>query len=42
MVGDEILPDLLGIIVGHIYYFLTDIYPKLPLSKDKKLLEPPP
>ena len=42
LLGEGILSDLLGIIIGHIYYFFVDIYPKLPLSKDCKVLDPPP
>ena len=25
--------DLLGILIGHLYFYLKEIYPKLPLSK---------
>ncbi len=42
MVGDSILADIAGIIVGHLYYFLVDVYPKLPLSKGIEVLSPPP
>jgi len=30
MVGDSILGDLIGIIIGHFYYYMTEILPKLP------------
>jgi len=42
ILGETILSDLLGIIIGHVYFFLVDIYPNLPLSKDHKILDPPP
>lgn len=42
MIGESLLNDILGIIVGHVYYFLTDVYPKLPLSVGTKILDPPP
>jgi hypothetical protein len=29
IVGHDVTNDLLGIAVGHIYYFLADVYPKL-------------
>ncbi|EGR32571.1 hypothetical protein IMG5_077370 [Ichthyophthirius multifiliis] len=38
---DTIITDLIGILVGHIYYYLTEIYPKLPLSKDVNILQTP-
>ncbi|CAM6127799.1 unnamed protein product [Calypogeia fissa] len=28
MLGHSFLPDLLGIIVGHVYYFLTVLHPR--------------
>ncbi|PSS15553.1 Derlin-1 like [Actinidia chinensis var. chinensis] len=36
--GSKLIPDLLGIIAGHMYYFLTVLYP---LSSGKKLLKTP-
>ena len=25
----DLLPDILGILVGHLYYFLEDVYPRM-------------
>uniref|UniRef100_A0A7N0VFB3 Derlin n=1 Tax=Kalanchoe fedtschenkoi TaxID=63787 RepID=A0A7N0VFB3_KALFE len=36
--GSPILPDLLGIVAGHLYYFLTVLYP---LSGGKNILKTP-
>ncbi|KAF6164227.1 hypothetical protein GIB67_010197 [Kingdonia uniflora] len=36
--GSRIMPDLLGIIAGHLYYFLTVLYP---LSSGKHILKTP-
>lgn len=36
--GSEILPDLLGIIAGHLYYFLTVLHP---LAGGKNILKTP-
>ena len=33
--------SIIGMILGHIYYFFEDIYPKLPRSRDCKYLSPP-
>jgi len=41
LVGKSIAADLLGIVLGHAFYFFHDIYPKLPLSKGKQLLKTP-
>lgn len=39
--GQSIAEDLLGIGIAHIFYFLNDVYPRLPLSKGKKLFQTP-
>ncbi|KAM9097342.1 derlin-3 isoform X2 [Sarcophilus harrisii] len=39
LLGNSILVDLLGIAVGHIYYFLEDVFPNQPGGK-KLLLTP--
>ncbi|KAF6155583.1 hypothetical protein GIB67_004577 [Kingdonia uniflora] len=36
--GSPIMPDLLGIMAGHLYYFLTVLYP---LSSEKHILKTP-
>lgn len=33
--------DILGLVVGHIYYFLEDVWPQNPSSGGKKFLETP-
>jgi Derlin-2/3 len=33
--------DILGFIVGHVYYYLEDVYPHLPLSNGDRLLKTP-
>lgn len=38
---DTILPDILGITIGHIYFYLIEIYPKLHYGKDIHLLRTP-
>ncbi len=35
------LADILGLIVGHLYYFLEDVYPRLPQSGGRRLLAAP-
>jgi Derlin-2/3 len=30
IVGESIRSDIIGIFVGHTFYFLTDVLPKLP------------
>ncbi|XP_010724832.1 derlin-2-like, partial [Meleagris gallopavo] len=39
LLGNSIIIDLLGIAVGHIYYFLEDVFPNQPGGK-KLLLTP--
>ena len=44
LLGNSILMDLIGILVGHTYYFLEYVYPKVAEIrgwKVKRLLEPP-
>ena len=33
--------DIQGLIIGHIFYFLEDVYPRMPSSGGRKLLEAP-
>ena len=33
--------DLIGVGAGHIYYYLEDIVPKIPETRDVKILKPP-
>ncbi|XP_038955014.1 derlin-3 isoform X4 [Rattus norvegicus] len=39
LLGNSVITDLLGIIVGHIYYFLEDVFPNQPGGK-RLLLTP--
>lgn len=39
--GNDITLDLLGIIVGHIYYFFEDVVPRIPETRGKRLLKAP-
>jgi len=41
LVGKSIAADILGIVLGHAFYFFHDIYPKLPLSNGKQFLKTP-
>jgi len=41
IIGGSIESDLLGIVTSHVYFFFSEIYPKLPLSKDIYLLKTP-
>ena len=41
MLESEFKNDLLGIIVGHIYFYLKDIFPRLTKSKGICLLNTP-
>jgi len=36
MVGESIKSDLIGILIGHFYYYMTEILPKLPQFKNKQ------
>jgi hypothetical protein len=33
--------DLIGITVGHLYYYLEDVVPNIPETENFKLLKPP-
>jgi Derlin-2/3 len=39
--GSSLKYDLIGILAGHLYYYLEDVVPKLPETEDFKLLKPP-
>ena len=39
--GFDAQDDLIGAAVGHIYYFLMDVLPKIPETYGLKLLGPP-
>lgn len=34
MMGDSIKSDLIGILIGHFYYYMTEILPNLPKFKN--------
>jgi Derlin-2/3 len=38
--GGEIKTDALGIAVGHLYYYLEDVYPKMTPSRTRILKTP--
>lgn len=40
LLGSSGLVDLLGILVGHVYYFLEDIYPQMIPSRTRLLKTP--
>ena len=33
--------DIQGLVIGHIFYFLEDVYPRMPNSGGRRLLEAP-
>ena len=44
LIGNAVTMDLIGIAVGHVYYFLEYVYPKVAQIRGwrvKKVLEPP-
>jgi hypothetical protein len=41
IVGESIRSDLVGIMIGHTFYFLTEILPKLPHFKDTNPMQTP-
>eukprot|EP00742_Colponemidia_sp_Colp-10_P006153 GILJ01006586.1.p1 GENE.GILJ01006586.1~~GILJ01006586.1.p1 ORF type:complete len:278 (+),score=13.17 GILJ01006586.1:73-906(+) len=41
LLGSDFKTDLIGIAVGHTYYFLEDVYPLMPNSRDRRLLKTP-
>jgi len=40
LLGNDVIVDVLGIAVGHLYYFLEDVYPRMIPSR-KRLLKTP-
>jgi len=40
LLGNEVVVDLLGIAVGHVYYFLEDVYPRMVPSRVRLLKTP--
>lgn len=41
LIGGSPIPDLLGLLVGHIYYFFEDIYPSTLAGRGRHLLSTP-
>ena len=41
LLNHNIVADLIGIAVGHIYFFLEDVFPTLPASRGRKVLHTP-
>ncbi|KAG8470338.1 hypothetical protein KFE25_008759 [Diacronema lutheri] len=41
LIGNTYIVDTIGIAVGHIYYFLEDIYPLMPAASGRRLLKTP-
>jgi len=41
MLGNSPVIDLIGIFVGHIYYFLEDVLPTIPAGRGQKVLVTP-
>lgn len=39
--GQPVIYDLVGIVIGHTFFFFTEIYPQLPRSKGVFLLKTP-
>lgn len=39
--GYQLTENLMGIIIGHTYYFFTDVYPKMPTSGGMELFATP-
>ena len=39
--GSSLKYDIIGIIAGHLYYYLEDVVPNLPETEDVKVLKPP-
>ena len=33
--------DIIGVVAGHLYYYLEDVVPKIPETEDCKVLRPP-
>lgn len=41
MIGFNPFHDIIGVVVGHLYYFIEDVVPKIPDTEGIKLLRPP-
>jgi len=41
LLGNPPTIDLMGIVVGHTYYFLEDVYPYMPAGRGRKPLRTP-
>ena len=41
MFGYNPIYDIMGACVGHVYYYLEDVVPKIPETQGKRLLKPP-
>ena len=41
MIGESIRSDIVGIMIGHTFYFMTDVLPKLPHFKGLQPLKTP-
>jgi Derlin-2/3 len=39
--GHSILNDIIGVAIGHLYYFFEDVYPKLKNSNGVRILKTP-
>ena len=39
--GYDAQDDIIGAVVGHLYYYIVDIIPKIPETRDLKLLKAP-
>ncbi|KAJ1622874.1 Der1-like family-domain-containing protein [Pavlovales sp. CCMP2436] len=41
LIGNTYTVDTIGIAVGHVYFFLEDIYPRMPAARGRRLLKTP-
>lgn len=41
IMGEPVSYDILGIVIGHCFYFVHEIVPKLPLTKGCKVIRTP-
>ena len=39
--GYDAEDDVIGAVVGHLYYYFSDVVPLIPETKDKMVLRPP-
>ena len=39
--GYDAEDDVIGAVVGHLYYYFSDVVPLIPETKDKLVLSPP-